>query len=100
MVASTDLSHFNPQETAKKYDREILRRIEKFDPEGVLSAEEEKTGFACGRGAVAAVLWAAQELGGDQVTILNYATSGEINHDYHQVVGYGAAVITKSKGMK
>ena len=96
MVASTDLSHFQPQEKANTFDREMLRRIETFDPESVLSAEEEGKAFACGRGAVAAILWAAKELGADNVHILNYATSGDVSGDYSQVVGYGAAVITKS----
>jgi AmmeMemoRadiSam system protein B len=97
LVASTDLSHFYPQEAANKFDREFLRRIENFDPESVLGAEEEQKAFACGRGAVAAVLWAARELGADGVRILKYATSGDVSRDYQQVVGYGAAVITKSK---
>jgi hypothetical protein len=96
LVASSDLSHFYPQHIAQVLDREMLRRIEAFDPQAVLQAEEEGMGFACGRGAVAAVLWAARELGADQVTLLNYATSGEITRDFSQVVGYGAAVITRS----
>jgi AmmeMemoRadiSam system protein B len=96
MVASTDLSHFYSQKTANAFDQEMLRRIESFDPESVLNAEDEGKAFACGRGAVAAVLWAAEELGGNHVEILNYATSGDVSGDYSQVVGYGAAVITKS----
>ena len=96
LVASTDLSHFYPQEVAEKLDQEFLRRVESFDPISVLKAEEEGKAFACGRGAVAAVLWAARELGADEVQILKYATSGEVSGDYRQVVGYGAAVITRS----
>jgi len=95
LVASTDLSHFYPQKTANQLDQEMLRRIAAFDPEGVLNAEDENKGFACGRGAVAAVLWAAQDLGANHVQILNYATSGDVSGDYSQVVGYGAAVITR-----
>lgn len=96
MVASTDLSHFYPQETAQGLDGEILRRVEAFDPQGVLQAEEEGKGFACGRGALAAVMWAAQELGADTVRVLNYATSGDITGDYSQVVGYAAAAFFQS----
>jgi len=93
IVGSSDLSHFYPQETALRLDAEILSRIEAFDPAGVLAAEEEGAGFACGRGAAAAVLWAAGDLGADQVKILKYATSGDVTGDYHSVVGYGAAAI-------
>ena len=96
LVASTDLSHFYPQEIANQFDQEMLRRIESFDPLAVLQAEDEGKAFACGRGAVAAVLWAAQGLGADSVTIVNYATSGDVSGNYSQVVGYGAAVITRS----
>lgn len=95
LVASTDLSHFYPQRAAETLDAEMLRRIEAFDPEAVLHAEIEGTGFACGRGAVAAVLWAARELGANKVQILHHATSGDVSGEYTQVVGYAAAVVIR-----
>jgi len=95
LVASTDLSHFYPQEIAEKLDAEMLRQIASFSPEGVLRAEETGRGFACGRGAVAAVLHAARALGADSVEILHYATSGDATGDYTSVVGYGAAAVYK-----
>jgi hypothetical protein len=66
-----------------------------FAPQGVLKAEADGTGFACGHGALAAVLWAAQGLGATTVKILHYATSGDVTGDHSQVVGYGAAVILR-----
>jgi AmmeMemoRadiSam system protein B len=96
LIASTDLSHFYTQRQAEKLDGEFLHRVEAFDPEAVLNAEEEGVGFACGRGAVAAVLWAAKALGADKVSILHHATSGDVTGDTSEVVGYGAAVITRT----
>jgi len=96
MVASSDLSHFYPQSTAEVLDSEFLRQVEAFDPQGVMRVEEEGKGFACGRAAVAAMLWAARDLGADHVQVLHYATSGDITGDYSGVVGYGAAVVTRS----
>jgi hypothetical protein len=96
LIASTDLSHFYTQRQANELDGELLRRVEAFDPEAVLNAEEEGVGFACGRGAVAAVLWAAKALGADKVSILHHATSGDVTGDISEVVGYGAAVITRT----
>jgi AmmeMemoRadiSam system protein B len=95
LVASSDLSHFYNQEQAVQLDMEMLHQIEAFDPQGILRAEEEGKGFACGRIAVAAVLWAAREMGANTVQILKHATSGDVTGDYSGVVGYGAAVITR-----
>jgi hypothetical protein len=95
LVASTDLSHFYDQDTANKLDAEVLRCVEAFDPEGVIQVEEDGKGFACGRGALAAVMWAARELGANHVQVLQHATSGDVTGDFDRVVGYGAAVFTK-----
>jgi AmmeMemoRadiSam system protein B len=92
-IASSDLSHFYPQSQAQRLDAELLRRLEAFDPQAVLEAEAEGVGFACGRAAIAAVLWAAHQLGANRVNILRHATSGEVSGDFSSVVGYGAAVI-------
>ena len=97
LVASTDLSHFFPQKTAVKLDSELLQRVERFDPVGVIRIEEEGKGYACGRGALAAVMWIAKNLGADKVTVLKHATSGDTSGEHERVVGYGAAVITRSK---
>ncbi|GAB4397581.1 MAG: AmmeMemoRadiSam system protein B [Anaerolineales bacterium] len=96
VVASSDLSHFYTHETACSLDAELLRRVTALDPEGVLHAEEEGVGFACGRGAIAAALWVAQALGANRATLLKHATSGEITGDMQRVVGYAAAAITQT----
>lgn len=97
LVASTDLSHFYSQQTAKVLDAEVLRQVEAFNPQGVIQVEEQGKGFACGRGALAAVLWAAQELGADRAQVLHHATSGDVTGDFDRVVGYGAAVVTRKE---
>ena len=97
LVASTDLSHFYPQEVAETLDAAVLRRVEAFDPGGVLQVELEGQGFACGRGALAAVLWAARQLGADSARLLHYATSAAVTGDFSSVVGYAAALITREK---
>jgi len=95
LVASTDLSHFYSQETARRLDWEILREVEAFNPQGVFDAENEGRGFACGKAALAAVMWAALELGANRAVILNYATSGDVTGDYEGVVGYAAAAFIR-----
>jgi len=74
----------------------MLHQFETFSPEGIFLAEHSGTGFACGMAAVAAVLWAARELGGNQVRILHHSTSADQTGDRSSVVGYGAAVVLKN----
>ena len=95
LVASSDLSHFYPQATANAMDAVMLDAVAAGDPAGLLAAQAEGRGQACGVGALAAGLWAAQALGATQMTVAAHATSGDVTGDYAEVVGYGAAVFWK-----
>jgi AmmeMemoRadiSam system protein B len=96
LVGSTDLSHFYPQKTAEALDSEMLEQVAEFNPQGVIRIEDEGKAFACGRGALAAVMFAAKALGADRAVVLRHATSGDVTGDLDQVVGYGAAAFIKS----
>jgi len=96
LVASTDLSHYYDQPTALSLDKNMLSKVETFDPDAVFDAERNGKGYACGLGALTAVMWAARGLGADTVKVLHHATSGDVTGDYSAVVGYGAAAILKS----
>lgn len=97
IVASSDLSHFYPQPVAQQLDRFMLDAVAAYDPVGVIEAEEQGKGFACGRAAIATAMFAARDLGADQAQVVRYATSGDVTLDYQQVVGYGAALFYRSK---
>jgi hypothetical protein len=91
LVASTDLSHYYSQSRAKQLDDELLKQVALFDADGVIKTEEQGKGYACGRGALSTVMWAAKALGAKSAKILKYATSGDVSGDYDRVVGYAAA---------
>lgn len=93
VVASSDLSHFFPSGAARRLDAEMLARMETFDPGRVFEAESRGVGFACGKAAVAAALWAARDLGATGLRVLHYAHSGDVTGDNTSVVGYAAAAI-------
>ncbi len=93
LIASTDLSHFYPQDYAEVLDAEMLKRIKEMNPQGVLDAEEDGTGSACGTGAVATMLWTTQLASAERAYILNYSSSADATGDRSSVVGYGAAAI-------
>ncbi len=92
LVASSDLSHFYQQADAHQLDKVVMDAVAAYDPAGIIRAEEEQRGFACGRGAIAAVMVAAQQLGATNAQVVDYATSGDVTGDMTRVVGYGAAL--------
>jgi MEMO1 family protein len=96
LVASTDLSHYYDQQVAVALDRNMLQPLEAFEPEQAFDVERSGHGYACGLGALTAVMWAARELGADRVEVLRHATSGDVTGDYSAVVGYAAAAIVKN----
>jgi AmmeMemoRadiSam system protein B len=75
----------------------MLDQIAAFSPEGVIQAEMEGRGFACGAAPVASILHAAKALGADSVEVVHYSHSGEETGDASSVVGYGAAVVLKQQ---
>ncbi len=90
LVASSDLTHYEPAEAAKKKDGALLQHVLKQDVEGFYSTLERLNVTACGFGAIATVMEAARSLGLTKPELLKYATSGDTTGDNLQVVGYGA----------
>ncbi len=95
VVASTDLSHFYPLVVARKLDERMLSEWEKLSIPGMYQLDDSGTGFACGLGAVAAVMQYACLNGARRSVILNYATSADTTGDESSVVGYASAAILK-----
>ena len=95
LVASTDLSHYNEQQVALTLDRALLAKVESYETETLFDLEKSGRGSACGLGALATVMWAAQDLGANKIEILRHATSGDMRGDFSKVVGYGAAAIMR-----
>lgn len=94
LIASSDLSHYHPYDEAVALDGWALARVADFDPEGLLAGLRQGTCEACGGGPIAAVLFAARELGAREVEVLSYQNSGDVTGDRSQVVGYPACAIT------
>lgn len=97
MVASTDLSHFHSEKTARQLDATVQKAIEQFDPELLMDTLESGEGEACGGGPVAAVMTASKRLGATSVQIIDYTTSAETTGDFDSVVGYLSAAILRPK---
>ncbi len=94
MVASTDMSHYVSDATARRLDNLALERIMALDPEGLYKTVHEYRISMCGVYPTTIMLFAAKELGAGQVRQIRYATSAEVSGDYEQVVGYAGLLVT------
>jgi hypothetical protein len=95
LVASSDLSHYQPADVASRLDADVVRAVGGYDPEGLMARLETHHNVACGGGPVVAVMKAARELGAERATVLKYGHSGDVGErDRSHVVGYLSAALT------
>ena len=63
LIASSDLTHYEPAEIAREKDMALLRTVEDLDIEAFYEVLEKKRVTACGPGAIATVIEASRLLG-------------------------------------
>jgi len=95
IIASTDMTHYEPHEQASRKDKLALSAVEKMNEEEFYSIIESYRVSACGYGPVAALIVASRLLGAKKAEILCYKTSGDVVGDYSSVVGYASACFTR-----
>jgi AmmeMemoRadiSam system protein B len=95
IIASSDMTHYEPQKSAEKKDRLALQAVEAMDEERFYSVIEEHRITACGYGPIMALITASKALGAKEAKLLCYRTSGDVIGDYSAVVGYAAVQFTK-----
>lgn len=93
VLASSDLTHYEPHEVAYAKDTEVLRAITNLRPEDVYNIVTTKDVSMCGVGPVLTLLYVAILSGGKSGEVLKYATSGDITGDLEAVVGYASVRI-------
>lgn len=96
LVASSDLSHYHPYDSAVSLDRLVIERVEAFDEIELMKQLEGERIEACGGGPVAAVMHTAKLLGANQGQVLYYCNSGDITGDRSAVVGYLSAAFLQA----
>lgn len=95
LVASSDLSHYQPAALASRLDAEVVEDVRRLDAESLMQRLERRDNVACGGGPLVAVMRAARALGADRGAVLRYGDSGDVGgHDKSQVVGYLSAAFT------
>lgn len=104
LIASTDLTHCGPgfgqwpptgltaDAFARRQDQLALEALHTLDGERLHRTVEDKHITMCGYVPTTAVLFAVRTLGGNNASVVRYATSADVSGDVDRVVGYAGAV--------
>jgi hypothetical protein len=93
IVASSDMTHYEPQEQARKKDFEALAAIEKMDENDLFEKINHFNISMCGRGPVITTIAAAKILGATHASLSAYQTSAKASKDTSSVVGYAGVIM-------
>ncbi len=93
IVASSDMTHYEPQEQAVKKDQLALEAVLALDEKEMISRIVQYDISMCGYGPVAIMLIAAKLLGAKKAELVKYMTSGDTVGDYSAVVGYAGLAV-------
>ncbi len=95
IVASTDLTHYEPLSSAREKDSRVIKSITMMDEEQLYSSVKMYNISMCGYGPTIAAIVAAKRLGARKAEALKYSTSAEVTGDILNVVGYLSAIISR-----
>lgn len=95
ILASSDMSHYLPDKTARQLDEKAINRILALDPGGLYDTVMHEKISMCGVLPATVMLIAARLLGAKNARLVKYMTSGEVSGDYDSVVGYAGITVTK-----
>jgi len=95
IVASTDLSHYHPYDTAVSMDSYVGDLIGSFDSRKLMEDFTGENAEMCGGGPVISAMIASSIMGADSSVVLKYANSGDVSGDKSAVVGYLSAAFYK-----
>jgi AmmeMemoRadiSam system protein B len=97
IIASSDMTHYEPQESAQKKDTQAIGAILNLDEDELLKRVAELNITMCGYAPAVSLIAAAKELGASGAELIKYQTSGDVTGDFSSVVGY-AGIIIKGGG--
>jgi len=92
-IASSDLTHYEPQESAKIKDALAIAAILKLDEQKLKAQVEESEISMCGFAPIAILIKLAKLLGAKGGRLIKYQTSGDAIGDKSSVVGYAGITI-------
>jgi hypothetical protein len=92
LIVSSDMNHYEPDDVTRAKDTLAIERLLSLDTRGLYDTIHRESISMCGYMAAVCALVALNDLGGNDAQLLRYATSGDVNGDRRQVVGYAGMI--------
>ncbi len=93
IIASSDMTHYESQESAQEKDSKAIDAVLKLDEEALLDRVLRFDISMCGSAPAAIMITATKALGATKAKLIKYQTSADASGDYSSVVGYAGIVI-------
>ncbi|MFC1645633.1 AmmeMemoRadiSam system protein B [Candidatus Omnitrophota bacterium] len=94
IVASSDMTHYESQESAKQKDNLAIEAILNLDEDSLIERLSKHNISMCGYAPVIISIITAKKLGAKNAKLILYQTSGEASGDFESVVGYAGITIS------
>jgi AmmeMemoRadiSam system protein B len=88
VVISSDMTHYEPADVARRKDRSAIAPMERVDAQGLYEVVESQGISMCGIAPATAALACLRDLGATTGHLVDYTNSGDRSGDHSQVVGY------------
>jgi len=95
IIASSDFTHYQPEDVARALDGRALDRILALDVPGFHRLCRDERLTICGTGAVELLMLVMGQIGSSATRLVAYATSGDVTGDLSSVVGYASVLMLK-----
>jgi MEMO1 family protein len=92
VVTSSDMNHYEDDQTTRTKDGKAIGRLLQFDAKGLYDVCRAEKISMCGLGPAITMLTAMNFIGATKAELLRYATSGDVTGDRGAVVGYAGMV--------
>jgi len=93
IIASGDMTHYEPYETAKRKDAQAIDAMLALDEDELTKRFKELDISMCAYAPAVSLISAAKALGAKSAELVKYQTSGDTTGDYSSVVGYAGIII-------
>jgi len=93
IIASSDMTHYESSEDARKKDTVAIDAILSLDEKKLIDSVARLDISMCGYAPAAIMIFAAKKLGAKKAKLIKYQTSGDVTGDNSSVVGYAGIVI-------